>query len=121
MGSSRSKAPQSEEDSTSSDSDATQDHPVGPENLYEEIVPEGWTYFKHLKSQRVHCVKDSEDRTLCKMAVNANYRELDRTLHFRYPKCLRCFPDTAGRIRTREDAVGALDQAIERARKSRRS
>lgn len=111
----------SESESSSSDSDELQDQPVGPVKVYEEVVPEGLTFYRHVRSQRVHSVKDHEDKTACRMPVNRNYKLLDRVLHFRYPKCLKCFPKAEGRIRSREEAVGALDQAIERARKLQRS
>lgn len=107
----------SESDSSSSSIDALEEGLVGPEPLYEEHVPEGWVYYKHIKSQRVHSVRVNGAHTSCKMKFQA----LERVIQFKYPKCLRCFPEGLGRIRTREEAVEALDQAIARARRVRQS
>ena len=106
-------------ESSTSSTEGSDDEPLSKEPVFVEHVPEGTTFFKHLKSQRVHSVEGQELKTVCKLSINDNYRQLDRVIHFKYPKCLRCFPAATGRIRSRSDAVEALDAAIERARKTR--
>ena len=108
----------SESSSTSSEKE-TQGH-LGSEPLYEEHVPEGVSYFKHVKSQRVHSADMDSSITKCKMKFNENFKLLDRVFHFKWPKCLRCFPSASGRIRTRDDAISALDAAIEWTRTTKR-
>ncbi|CAK9111458.1 unnamed protein product [Durusdinium trenchii] len=111
-------------DSSSDTSSSSVDTPLhcaaGKKALYEEFVPPGLQYYKHSKSQRVHCALAEASQTKCKQKLNANYRDLGRVMNFKFPKCLHCFPKDADRIRTRADAVAALDSALERVREAKK-
>ena len=85
-----------------------------------ELIPEGLSYHKHVKSQRVHCSETEASHTECKLKLNDNYKLLGCVLTFKYPKCLHCFPNDPDRVRTREQAAEALDAAIERVREAKR-
>ena len=111
----------SDSESSSTSSDEPLAETFETRAAYTEAVPEGLTFYKHVKSFRVHAVRNEQQVTVCKMKITENFQELGRTLNFRYPKCLRCFPNDPGRVRSREDAVEALDKALERVRKARRS
>ncbi|CAK8998152.1 Uncharacterized protein SCF082_LOCUS5511 [Durusdinium trenchii] len=111
----------SDSESSSTSSDEPLAETFEARAAYTEAVPEGLTFYKHVKSFRVHAVRNEQQVTVCKMKITGNFQELGRTLNFRYPKCLRCFPNDPGRVRSREDAVEALDKALERVRKARRS
>ena len=110
--------------SSSSSSSTSSDEPL-QDGLTEaptfvEHVPEGVTFFKHVKSHRVHSVRTNQDLTACKLKVTRNFKALERIIYFKHPKCLRCFPKAPGRVRSREDAVAALDEALERVRRSKK-
>ena len=70
-------------DSSSDSSSSSVDTPLhcaaGKKALYEEFVPPGLQYYKHSKSQRVHCAVAEASQTKCKLKLNANYR--DRACH----------------------------------------
>lgn len=83
---------------------------------YTEMVPEGFDFYKHSKSKRVHLTVQNERKSKCKMDMSGNFEKMPRVFHFKFPKCLRCFPNTTGRVRTRDDAVKALDDALKRVR-----
>eukprot|EP00913_Durusdinium_trenchii_P032558 g30480.t1 len=55
--------------------------------------------------------------TECGKKLSEVYKELGRVLTFRYPKRLICFPNTEGRLRTREQVIERLDEALKRARR----
>lgn len=117
-------ASSSESESESSSSDSSSSEPLQKEPYsrpaYEELIPEGLSYYKHVKSQRVHCSETEASHTKCKLKLNNNYKLLGSVLTFKYPKCLRCFPNDPDRVRTREQAAEALDAAIERVREAKR-
>lgn len=112
-------------DSSSSSSSSSIDVPLhctaGKKPIYEEFVPPDLQYFKHCKSQRVHCANVDAPQTKCKLKLNSNYRVLGRVVNFKFPKCLHCFPKDPDRIRTRADAVAALDKALERVHEAKRN
>ncbi|CAK9007730.1 unnamed protein product [Durusdinium trenchii] len=78
----------------------------------------------------VEVVQDHEDQLSVKEEMDiatdidsssGSDSESSSTSSDEYPKRLRCFPNDPGRVRSREDAVEALDKALERVRKARRS
>ena len=50
--------------------------------------------------------------------MNANFRETERTMHFQYPKCMRCFPKDRNRFTTADQIADRLGE-LAALRKSR--
>lgn len=106
----------SSESSTTSSSSA-QDVAKG-QHPYTEVVPAGHEFYRHAKSGIVHkCVEGSET-AVCKIKMTSNFRKLGREFHFKYPKCLRCFPKDHNRIRDIGQLTESIDLAIKRSRSS---
>ena len=121
----RAETNESSSGSSSSSSSTSSDEPLQDglteEPTFVEHVPEGITFFKHVKSHRVHSVQTNKEFTACKMKVTENFKALERIMYFKHPKCLRCFPKAPGSVRSREDVVAAFDEALEKVRKSKKA
>ena len=68
----------------------------------------------HNKSKILHKAKVGDEFTLCKTKVSANFRELERTFHFKYPKCMRCFVKDGNRLKSSDDMAKHLDEMSKR-------
>ena len=102
-------------DSTSSsDDESDTEIPVARENFYSEVAPDGKVFYKHKKSFIMHICDEDSAMTQCKVRLSRNFEQLPREVRFKYPKCIRCFPKSSGRIRSVEDMIGALDQNAQR-------
>ena len=110
----------SDSSSSSTESDSSSTVPVANDSLvrYTEEVPPGQEFFKHCKSGIVHCCKSNELTSRCKLSMGANFKKLDRKFHFKYPKCLRCFPKDSDRIRSVQQMADNLDAFLKKARSS---
>ena len=105
------------ESSTSSSPDDETSEDAGP-NSFSEQVPDGMSYYKQRKSLILHKMKDAHDTFACKTKLSQNFVKLGRTLNFKYPKCLRCFPNNDSRIRNVAQLTDALDRAVAKVRKT---
>ena len=108
-------------DSSSSDTSSSEEEAEQPERKtlqYREEVPESLTYYRHKRSQILHKLSNGNEVFACKVRPNVNFVELDRVIHFKFPKCLRCFPNDSGRIRNIDQLTEALDSAVSKARKT---
>eukprot|EP00435_Cladocopium_sp_Y103_P038535 s2564_g10.t1 len=110
----------SDSSSSSSESESSSTEVVAKDQSvrFTESVPEGLDYFRHAKSGIVHSCKLNEVVSKCKLSMSGNYKKLERQFHFKYPKCLRCFPKDGERIRTVGQLTQSLDNFIKRARTS---
>ena len=77
-------------------------------------MPEGFTYFVHKKSKLMHRAKQGSNSAICKVVLNANFTETERTLVFRHPKCMRCFVRDHNRLKSVDDVVRVMDEAAKR-------
>ena len=110
----------SDSSSSSTESDSSSTVPVANDSLVrytEEVLP-GQDFFKHCKSGIVHCCKSNELTSRCKLSMGANFKKMDRKFHFKYPKCLRCFPKDSDRIRSVQQMADNLDAFLKEARSS---
>ena len=111
----------SDSDSSSSHSDSSErevavERPRAPV-AFSEDVPGDKDFYKHVKSMIVHSCALNSKISACKLTMNENYKLLDRRLHTKLPKCLRCFPKDNNRIRSLEGLTEALDMSLKRSRK----
>ena len=106
--------------SSDSDSDSSTDSsspaPVAPVEC--EVVPEGMSYYKHIKSLILHRCVTGSDVASCGAKLSSNFKDVGRSFSFKFPKCLKCFPKDNQRIRDLDALTDALDKAVHRARKS---
>ena len=106
--------------SSDSDSDSSTDSstptPVAPVDC--EVVPEGVSYYKHIKSLILHRCVTGSDVASCGAKLSSNFKDVGRSFSFKFPKCLKCFPKDNQRIRDLDALTDALDKAVHRARKS---
>lgn len=63
------------------------------DRAFVEEVPTGQTFYVHKKSRIVHRMLDGSNACVCKLKIGSNHERLGVKLHFRFPKCSRCFPD----------------------------
>lgn len=84
---------------------------------FEEAVPEGFDFYRYVKSCIVHSCKAGSRISKCKVQMSEKFRLLDRTMRVKFPKCLRCFPKDHNRLRSIEDLTTAVDQATKRVRR----
>ena len=75
----------------SDDSSAEHFTSAVPKPAYTEHVPVGLCYHVHRKSRILHKAKEGQTTTACKTRLSGNFQEIARVLHFKYPKCMRCF------------------------------
>lgn len=104
----------------SSDSGSSAEHFANslPENVYTETVPATLDYYFHKKSKIMHKSRVGGNIFHCKTRANNNFILLQRTFHFKYPRCMRCFHDDHNRITSAEKAVSFFDRASKRAKNS---
>ena len=105
----------SDSDSSSSD-DSSSGHFQNalPAPMYTEYIPEDQWYFVHKKSKIMHKAKAGADVSACKTSFSSNFFEAPRVLHFKYPKCMKCFVSDHNRIRSLEETVEQLEKASKR-------
>jgi hypothetical protein len=98
------------------DDDSSDDHFSNalPGPVYSETVPEGSSYFVHKKSRIMHRARSAASVTFCKTHLNDNFKETERTIFFKYPKCMRCFVHDHNRLKTVEAVVQSLDNSAKR-------
>ena len=110
----------SDSSSSSSDDDdddaSSDDHFSNalPGPVYSETVPEGSSYFVHKKSKIMHRARSAASVTFCKTHLNDNFKETERKIFFKYPKCMRCFVHDHNRLKTVEAVVQSLDNSAKR-------
>ena len=75
-------------------------------------------FYYHKKSKILHRSRLGSGVTSCKVSLNSNYVETERTFFFKYPKCMRCFTSDHNRLKSIDDVVGALDKASKRLKQS---
>jgi hypothetical protein len=108
----------SESESTSSTSSCGEASvPQRDAHAFVEVVPEGLTYYKHRKSAIVHKVTAGQKVAACGAQMSANFQQLTQRLTVRWPKCLKCFPKDSNRIRNLSQLNGALDAALDKAKR----
>lgn len=109
--------------SSTSDSYSSDECSPGPQKdvPFVEVVPEGFIYYKHKKSLIMHKCVLGENSMHCKTKVRGSFAKLDSKIHFKYPKCLRCFTKDSNRIRSIVALNDALDGALSRAKKATKS
>jgi len=107
-------------DSSSSSSDDSDDSSSEhfanalPAPVFTETVPEGFNFFVHTKSKIMHRAKSGADKATCKVLLNSNFKETERTFHFKYPKCMKCFARDHNRLKNVSDVVKTLDESAKR-------
>ena len=107
-------------DSSSDTSSTSSDGPVvaRPDlHAFTGEVPEGMNFYRHRKSSIMHRVKCDGRIAACGAVMSANFVKLPRVLTVRWPKCLKCFPEDPGRIRSIDQMTDALDAALQRSKK----
>ena len=109
----------SDSDSSSYDSSSDVERELATfENpKYTEDVPVDRDYYRHYKSGILHSCEAGKKTAACKVAINMNYRLMERTMTFRCAKCIRCFPGNNNRLRSIDEVVQALDVAAKQRRK----
>ena len=102
--------------SSDEDDDSSDDHFSNalPGPVYSETVPEGSSYFVHKKSKIMHRARSAALVTFCKTQLNDNFKETERKIFVKYPKCMRCFVHDHNRLKTVEAVVQALDNSAKR-------
>ena len=104
--------------SDSSSDDLSDDEERAPPKFshprYSEDVPADRDFYRHCKSGILHSCESGKRVAACKVAINANYKLLERTMKIRYAKCIRCFPKDNNRVRNMDEMVQALDSAVKR-------
>ena len=102
--------------SSDEDDDSSDDHFSNalPGPVYSETVPEGSSYFVHKKSKIMHRARSAASVTFCKTHLNDNFKETERKIFFKYPKCMRCFVHDHNRLKTVDAVVKALDSSAKR-------
>ena len=106
----------SNSDSSSSEDESSSEHfnNALPKPVYTELVPEGMDFVVHKKSKILHKCKSGSESTICKTRVTANFFTTDRVIHFKYPKCMRCFVKDSNRLKTCEQSVAHMDETSKR-------
>jgi hypothetical protein len=101
---------------SSEDEDSSSEHFANamPAPVFSETVPEGFAFYVHKKSKIMHRAKLHAVTTVCKITLNAKYTETERTFHFRFPKCMRCFTKDHNRLKTVVDVVRVMDESAKR-------
>ena len=108
----------SDSESSYDSSSSSTDEPVvrAPEAIsFSERAPEGFKFFKNKKTAIMHKVKLGCNATACGVLLTS-LQEMPEVITVRWPKCLRCFPKDANRLRTLDDLNNALGSALKRAR-----
>ena len=100
--------------SESSDQDRARELEKHIKTPFQEVVPEGLEYYKHLKSKMLHSAKEGSSIFNCKRAINDKYVKMPQVIKFRYPHCIGCFKKDDLRIR---DANQMADMLAENAKK----
>ena len=107
--------------SSSTDSEDSSSEHFGnamPRPIFVETVPEGMKYHVHKKSKIMHSSKIGSSLATCKINLNQNFTETERTLTFKYPKCMKCFAKDHNRLRTVDDVANFMDGLSKRRRSS---
>ena len=106
----------SNSDSSSSEDESSSEHFSNalPKPVYTEHVPEGMDFVVHKKSKILHKCQSGSETTICKTRVTANFFTTDRIVHFKYPKCMRCFVKDSNRLKTCEQLAAHLDETSKR-------
>jgi len=106
----------SDSDSSSSEDESSSEHfnNALPKPVYTEHVPEGLDFVVHKKSKILHKRKSGSETTICKTRVTANFFTTDRVIHFKFPKCMRCFVKDSNRLKTCEQLVAHMDETSKR-------
>ena len=106
----------SNSDSGSSEDESSSEHfnNALPKPVYTEHVPEGLDFVVHKKSKILHKRKSGSETTICKTRVTANFFTTDRVIHFKFPKCMRCFVKDSNRLKTCEQLVAHMDETSKR-------
>ena len=86
-------------------------------HAFVEIIPDGFEFYKHKKSAIVHKVKCGQRVAACGTPLTSNLQQMPREIKVRWPKCLKCFPKDGNRIRDISQLTGALDAALNKARR----
>ena len=81
---------------------------------FREEVPEGKVFYKHSKSRLLHCAEANSPLLLCGAKLTDNFKQTERVLFVKLPKCMKCFPGSHNRIRTRAEMAEAIDQITKR-------
>jgi len=105
------------ESSSSTSSSGEANVPQRDAHAFVEVVPEGLTYYKHRKSAIMHKVTAGQKVAACGAQMSANFQQLTQRLTVRWPKCLKCFPRDSNRIRNLSQLNGALDAALDKAKR----
>ena len=106
----------SESSSLESSDEEERPPPTFQKPRYSEDVPADRDFYRHFKSGILHSCPVGKSVAACKVAINSNYKLMERVMTVRYAKCIRCFPVNNSRLRSLDDMVGALDSAVKRQR-----
>ena len=106
----------SESSSLESSDEEERPPPTFQKPRYSEDVPADRDFYRHFKSGILHSCPAGKSVAACKVAINSNYKLMERVMTVRYAKCIRCFPVNNSRLRSLDDMVGALDSAVKRQR-----
>ena len=103
--------------SDSSSDDLSEDEERAPPKFshprYSEEVPADRDYYyRHNKSGILHSCETGKRVAVCKVAINANYKLMNRTMQIRYAKCIRCFPKNNNRVRSMDALATCCDSVL---------
>ena len=109
----------SETDSSSEDESSSEHfNSALPRPVYAEPVPEGTDYVVHKKSKILHRKKQGAEFTFCKTRVTANFFTTERVVHFKYPKCMRCFVKDNNRLKSCSELATYMDEMSKRRKRA---